>query len=381
MSLKNKHLYIVGAGFFGLTIADFAARELGIKVTVLEKRDHIGGNAFSYTDGDSGIQIHKYGTHIFHTNSVEVWDYVNRFSKFNDYSHKVLVNSFNQKFSLPITLDTICDMYGKFLSPIEAKVLIEAEREKQNNSTDDLESYAVGQVGKKLYKQLFYGYTFKQWGKDPNRLPKEINKRLPVRYNFDTRYFTDQFQGIPIDGYGKLFEKMVQHSNIEVILGYDFRSESFTLNENDLLIYTGPIDRYFNYKHGMLGWRTLDFEFKRLDLEDFQGNSVINYADPSIPYTRIHEFKHLHPEREPSNSTVIAYEYSRDASLNDDPYYPINDTNDRATLLLYREEIAKISNVIFGGRLGSYQYLDMHMAIASAINVYQTKVKDWLNNE
>jgi len=381
MSLKNKHLYIVGAGFYGLTMADFAARELGVKVTVLEKRNHIGGNAFSYTDEDSGIQIHKYGTHIFHTNNVEVWDYVNRFSKFNDYSHKVLVNSFNQKFSLPITLDTICDMYGRFLSPIEAKVLIEAEREKQNNSTDDLESYAVGQVGKKLYKQLFHGYTFKQWGKDPSKLPKEIIKRLPVRYNFDTRYFTDQFQGIPIDGYGKLFEKMVQHSNIEVILNYDFRSESFILSENDLLIYTGPIDRYFNYRHGMLGWRTLDFEFKRLDLEDFQGNSVINYADPSIPYTRIHEFKHLHPEREPSDSTVIAYEYSRDASLNDDPYYPINDTNDRATLLLYREEIAKISNVIFGGRLGSYQYLDMHMAIASAINVYQTKVKDWLNNE
>jgi UDP-galactopyranose mutase len=380
MSLKSKHLYIVGAGFYGLTIAEFAARELGVKVTILEKRDHIGGNAYSYPDEDTGIQIHKYGTHIFHTNNSEVWNYVNRFTKFNNYTHKVLVNSYNRKISLPITLDTICDLYGRFLSPTEAKALVEAEREQPIESQDDLESYAVGQVGKKIYDQLIYGYTQKQWGKNPNNLPKEIIKRIPVRYNFDTRYFTDQFQGIPLDVYGKLFERMVDNPNIEINLGYDFKSDTNQIDESDLVIYSGPIDRYFNYKHGVLGWRTLDFDFKRLNVEDFQGNSVINYADSAVPYTRIHEFKHLHPENEPLDSTIIAYEFSRDALTDDDPYYPINHPNDRIILQKYRDEIAKIENVVFGGRLGSYQYLDMHMAIASAINTYRTKVKDWFRN-
>jgi UDP-galactopyranose mutase len=374
-----KRIIIVGAGFYGLTIAEIAARELGVQVIVLEKRDHIGGNAYSYFDDDTKIEVHKYGTHIFHTNVKKVWDYVNRFAVFNDYQHRVMVNFENKCFTIPITLDTICRVYDQFLSPEQARNLIEMRVRKTGN--DDLESWVLGEVGPDIYQTLIEGYTFKQWGMKPSSLPKEIIKRIPIRYNFDTRYFTDTYQGIPIGGYGKLFQKMTSDPRIEVKLNHDFIHDKEEIRANDLLIYTGPIDRFFDYEFGELSWRTLEFEFQKLDTKDFQGCSVVNYTDSKVPYTRVHEFKHLHPEQPESEKTIIAYEFSKLASKIDDPYYPINTKTDREILLKYREKASQLKNVVFGGRLGSYQYLDMHMAIASALTDYEGLVKEWFKSD
>jgi UDP-galactopyranose mutase len=380
-----KRIFIVGAGFYGLTLAEQASSLPNVEVIVFEKRNHIGGNAYSYTDTETSIEVHKYGTHIFHTNNLNIWNYVNRFSSFNDYKHKVIVNANAKKYSMPITLDTICSVYEKFMSPKEAYELITFETKEyqnlentiKNGGGGDLEAFALSQVGKKLYNLLISGYTEKQWGRKPNELPKEIIKRIPVRFNFNSRYFSDKFEGIPSEGYGSLFNKMVSSKKIKVNLNTDYFEVKFKKSKNDLVIYTGPLDKYFNYIYGPLGWRTLDFVFKTENFDDYQGTSVVNYADLSIPYTRIHEFKHLTPERIIKDHTILAYEYSRAAGKDDDPYYPINTEQDRIKLNKYRDLILNEKNVIFGGRLGSYQYLDMHMAIGAALSDYNSKVLDW----
>lgn len=370
-----KRIYIVGAGFYGLTIAEQAARKLGLECIVFESRDHIGGNAYSYPDSKTGIEIHKYGSHIFHTNNKLVWDYVNNFSQFNNYEHRVVVNASERKYTMPITLDTISDVYGRIFSPEEARKLIESER--RFEFEDNLEGFALNQVGRKIYELLIAGYTEKQWGQNPKFLPKEIIKRIPIRYDFDTRYFTDEFQGIPLLGYGELFKNMVSNSKIKIEINYQFKKSDVELRSNDLLIYSGPIDAYYEFGLGHLGWRTLDFEISTLSIPDYQGCSVINYADREIPYTRIHEFKHLHPERQKLDETIIAREFSRQATEIDEPYYPINSVHDRRLLLRYRDLIKAEKNVLFGGRLGSYHYLDMHMAIAGAISDFNSVVVPW----
>ena len=380
--LDAADLVIVGAGFFGLTIAERASHEFGAKVVILEKRSHIGGNAYSYIDPESGVEVHKYGSHLFHTSNPRVWEYVNRFTSFNEYRHTVVAKHGDQFYSLPINLGTLAQIYGRPLSPEEARDLIEREAQAEGISNpQNLEEKAIMSVGRRIYEALIKNYTLKQWQTDPNLLPPEVIARLPVRFNFNNRYFADTWEGLPLAGYTKWQEAMVTNPLISIWYDHDYFDLKDSISPDVPVVYTGPIDRYFDYSEGLLGWRTLDFETQTLPIEDFQGTSVMNYSDLDVDFTRIHEFKHLHPERKSiENRTVIMKEFSREAGKTDDPYYPINSAEDRKMLDRYRERQEQVSNVIFGGRLGSYLYLDMHMAIASALSNFDSQVAPLLNS-
>lgn len=379
-SLKSADLLVVGCGFFGTTIAERVANDLGKKVIVIDKRSHIGGNAYSYIDASTGIEIHKYGTHIFHTSNEKIWNYVNQFTSFNNYTHKVYSISSGRIFTLPFNLSTFAEIYQKYIPPSEIRELINSETSlNPNEKHENLRDKAISQVGAKIYEALIENYTFKQWQKDPKELPAEIISRLPIRMNFNNRYFNDTYEGLPLGGYYNWVNEMLNSKNIEVFLNTDY----FDI-KNDwrgITVYTGPIDKYFNYVFGQLNWRTLEFEFETLSTDNFQGNSVINYSDLSVPFTRIHEFKHLHPERNETKSTIIAREYSKIASRNDEPYYPVNTLEDKRMLNLYRKKLMHEKKIIFGGRLGTYKYLDMHMAIGSALSVYENSLRKLLINE
>ena len=370
---------VVGSGFYGLTMAFLISERFKVEVEVLERRNHIGGNAHSYLDQKSGIEIHKYGSHLFHTSNLKVWKFINQFSNFNSYKHVVWADHDNRIFSLPINLATINAYLQTNLNPDAAREWLRSQTEVTDLEvrSTNLEDKAIKLVGRTLYEAFIRGYTKKQWQTDPRLLPEDIVTRLPVRLNYNNSYFDDEFQGLPIKGYFGIFREMVASQNIKISIDTDFFEVRDRHQNRDLLIYTGPIDRYFNFMYGRLGWRTLDFEFEHLPIVDFQGCSVINYSDEHIPYTRIHEFKHLHPERRKiyeASRTVIAKEFSRLAGNDDEPYYPINTPSDRSALKLYRSSMAQEKNVIFGGRLGTYKYLDMHMAIASAISDFENSV-------
>lgn len=381
-------LLVVGSGFFGLTIAEQAASQLGCKVTVIDRREHIGGNAYSYADPQTGIEVHKYGAHLFHTSNERIWEYVNRFTSFTDYVHRVYTNHKDEVYPLPINLGTINQFFGKAFSPEEAKSLIALQSgEFTSDEAQNLEEKAISLIGRPLYEAFIRDYTAKQWQTDPRELPSSIISRLPVRYNYDNRYFNDKYEGLPVDGYTAWIEKMAESPLIDVRLGVDFFDESQPLNRQETagnvpIVFTGAIDRYFDYQHGELGWRTLDFEQEVVDVGDFQGTSVMNYADASIPFTRIHEFRHFHPEREyVKNKTFIMREFSRFATKDDEPYYPVNTADDRSKLLKYRDLANAETGVFFGGRLGSYQYLDMHMAIGSALTMFENELAPILKGE
>ncbi len=363
---------VVGSGFFGLTIAEQIANRLNQPVLILERRNHLGGNAYSYFDEETGIEIHKYGSHIFHTSNEMVWQYVNRFTSFNRYIHKVKIKSNAQVFSMPINLHTINQFLGQDLSPIEARHWVDQQVEKSDSKSihESLEEKAISLVGRDLYEKFFLGYTQKQWQTDPKLLPAEIISRLPLRFNYDDRYFDDVHQGLPSEGYTKWMEKMIIHPKIALATGVDFFQVRDQISKVQKVIYTGPVDQYFNYSKGHLSWRTLDLEVQKLGTGDFQGTSVMNYGDLKVPFTRIHEFKHLHPERAHNlDQTIIMKEYSRRSEILDEPYYPVNSSEDKKMLSEYRNMQINESNVYFGGRLGRYQYLDMHMAIASALKL------------
>jgi UDP-galactopyranose mutase len=376
-------LIIVGAGLYGLTIAERVANVLGRRVLILEKRNHIGGNAWSEIH-PSGIEIHKYGSHIFHTSSKRVWEYVSQFSQFTDYRHKVMAKHGNKMFQMPINLGTLVAFFNQALSPQEARELLAStiplHLRGPGFKASNLEEKAVSLIGKDLYDAFVAGYTEKQWQTSPRELPPDIISRLPVRYTFNSDYFDDTWQGLPRDGYHAWIANMAASENIEVQLNCDFFKVRDGIPEDIPLVYTGPIDSFFDFKFGKLAWRTLDFEFEELETEDFQGCSVVNYSDVSVPYTRIHEFKHFNPERSTApNFSIIAKEFSRFVETPDDePYYPVNTEKDRETLLRYRSEMASFPNVFFGGRLGSYQYLDMHMAIASALSLFDGELQGLL---
>ena len=376
-------LVIVGSGFFGLTIAEHAATELGMRVQVIDRRDHIGGNAFSEDDPTTGIEVHKYGAHLFHTSNERVWEYVNRFTAFTSYQHKVYTNHDGVVYPLPVNLGTINQFFGAAYSPAEARDLIASQAgEFDTKSAANLEEKAISLIGRPLYEAFIRDYTAKQWQTDPTELPAEVISRLPVRYNYDNRYFNDTHEGLPVDGYTAWIERMADHPNIDVKLSTDFFDESQPINKsatvgNVPVVYTGPVDRYFDYSAGELGWRTLDFEREVIGVGDYQGTSVMNYADASVPYTRIHEFRHFHPEREyPDDKTIIMREFSRFADRGDEPYYPVNTPDDRAALLAYRDLQDGERDVYFGGRLGTYQYLDMHMAIGSALSMWSNRLAE-----
>nr|WP_206036896.1 UDP-galactopyranose mutase [Rhodococcus sp. BL-253-APC-6A1W] len=373
-------MIVVGSGFFGLTIAERAATQLGKRVLVVERRYHLGGNAYSEPEPETGIEIHKYGAHLFHTSNKRVWDYVNQFTDFTGYQHRVYAMHKGQAYQFPMGLGLVSQFFGRYFTPDEARALIkEQASEIDSAEAKNLEEKAISLIGRPLYEAFVRDYTAKQWQTDPKELPAGNIARLPVRYTFDNRYFNDTYEGLPVDGYTAWLENMAKDDRIEVRLDTDWfevRDEIRAASPDAPVVYTGPLDRYFDDVEGKLGWRTLDFETEVLrDCGDFQGTPVMNYNDADVPYTRIHEFRHFHPEREtyPADKTVIMREFSRFAGDDDEPYYPINTSEDRAKLTAYRElakKEAAENNVLFGGRLGTYQYLDMHMAIASALSMF-----------
>lgn len=376
MDLSAFDLIVVGAGFFGATIAERAASQLGCKVCVLDRRPHIGGNSYSECDRETGIEYHKYGSHLFHTNDAKIWNYLHRFTTFTSYRHQVLTVHRGQVYPMPISLATMCAYFGRHLTPQQARALIADEVAQANiGQPANLEEKAISLVGRSLYEAFLRGYTKKQWQTDPKQLPASIITRLPVRFTFATGYFADRFEGLPTDGYAAVFRRMLASERIDVRLGVDFFDVRSGIEPRQLVVYTGPIDRYYDYRAGQLGWRTLDFEKAVLAVHDYQGAPVINYADEDVPYTRVHEFKHLHPERPyRPGKTVIYREYSRFAGRRDEPYYPIHTEQDTRILAAYTQMAAREQNVIFGGRLGSYKYLDMHQAIGAALKVFRDRV-------
>ena len=375
-------LVVVGSGLFGLTIAEQAATELGLKVVLLDRRSHIGGNAYSENEEQTGIEVHRYGAHLFHTSNERVWEYVNRFTGFTNYVHRVYTRHNGIVYPMPINLGTINQFFNAAYSPAEAKALI-AEQAGELAGTDpqNLNDKGISLIGRPLYEAFIKHYTAKQWQTPPEELPASIISRLPVRYTYDNRYFNDKYEGLPVDGCAAWLERMAAHPNIEVRLNTDFFSDDHEYSREKVLgqipvVYTGPVDRYFDYAEGDLSWRTIDLEEEVLPIEDFQGCSVMNYPDADVPFTRIHEFRHFHPERDyTKDATVIMREYSRFANKGDEPYYPVNTSVDREKLLKYRDLAKGEQNVLFGGRLGTYKYLDMHMAIGAALSMFDNKIR------
>lgn len=376
---EDADLLVVGAGFFGLTVAERAAAQ-GLRVAVIDRRDHIGGNAYSEPEAQTGIEVHRYGAHLFHTSNERVWQYVTRFTEFTDYTHRVYTTYRGEVFPMPINLGTINQYFRSSLRPDQARALV-AQQASELTSADaaNLEEKAISLIGRPLYEAFVRGYTAKQWQTDPRDLPAEVISRLPVRFTYDNRYFNDTHEGLPVDGYTAWLERMADHDRIEILLDVDFLDPAHDLHRDAVrgrlpVVYTGPLDAYFD-EPGALSWRTLDFDQEVLPMRDFQGTSVMNYADDDVPYTRILEFRHFHPERDyPEDATVIVREHSRFAEAGDEPYYPIGTASDRARLIEYRRRAEAEPMVGFGGRLGTYQYLDMHMAIGSALSFVDNKL-------
>jgi len=374
MQLTGLKYLVVGAGFSGAVIANRIAEDLGEKVLVIDRRDHMGGNSHSASDPETGIECHVYGSHIFHTADQEVWRFIGQFCGFNSYRHKVLTTYQGKSYPMPINLETINSFYGTFFSPAQAEEFLRCEVAKEPiGAPRNLEEKALSLIGRPLYQAFVKGYTLKQWELDPLELPEDIITRLPVRYNYKTDYFNDPWQGIPLEGYADLFKKMLAHPNIEVRTGTDFFDLRGAVPSECRIIFTGPIDRFFDYKFGKLGWRTQRFEKEVRRVKDHQGTSVMNFASAEVPYTRVHEFRHFHDERPyPEDRTVIYREYATGVNAADDPYYPVNTSRDRELLRLYQDEALKSDRLFFCGRLGSYRYLDMDQAISAALALYQT---------
>ena len=380
MSEKQYDYLCVGAGLYGAVVAH-ELKKKGKKVLVIDKRDHIAGNV--YTEKTDGINVHRYGAHIFHTNNKRVWDYVQQFAEFNRYTNSPVANFKGELYSLPFNMYTFNKMWG-VITPDEAKAKIEEQRKnalsdlaaKQGVSVEDftpsnLEEQAISLVGTDIYEKLIKGYTEKQWGRECKDLPAFIIKRLPVRLTFDNNYFNAKYQGIPVGGYTEMVAKMLE--GIEVRLGVDYLENKKEFDElADKIIYTGPIDAYFDYKLGRLEYRTVRFENEHLSIPNFQGNAVVNYTDSETPYTRIIEHKGFEFGKDSDGndipSTVISREYSKEWQEGDEPYYPVNDDRNNKLYLAYKELADKESNVIFGGRLGEYKYYDMDAVIEAALS-------------
>jgi UDP-galactopyranose mutase len=393
---KALSLIVVGAGIYGLTLAERVANVLGKRVLVVEKRNHIGGNAYDEVDAQTGIEIHKYGAHIFHTSNELVWQYVNKWTEFTNYTHRVYTThrhpSTRQKevFPLPINLGTINQFFRSAYSPIQAREIITQQARALENPPQNLAEQGVSLIGEPLFNAFIRNYTAKQWQTPAEQLPASIIKRLPVRYNYDNRYFNDSYEGLPTQGYTAMFDQMVNSSNnIEVRLNTDYFTVKEQLrldNPEALVVFTGPIDRYFGYKYGELRWRSLEFAQEIHNVPDFQGCPVMNYADLEEPYTRIHEFKHFYPERETygretsgqNDKTIIVKEFPKAWKLGDEPYYPVRTAEDLQRYDQYRalaDEAFVTERVVFGGRLGEYAYYDMDNVFASALQEFEKLVE------
>jgi UDP-galactopyranose mutase len=362
---KPRYNYlIVGSGFFGAVVAE-QLRRRGKSVLVLEKRNHIGGNCFTYDFEDTRISVHKYGTHIFHTNDERVWNYVNRFTEFNRYQHRVLTTYRERVYAMPISLGTINTFYNLNLKPEDVPAFIASKRPELPGPAN-LEEKAISLIGVELYEAFIKGYTMKQWGCSPCDLPPEIITRLPVRASYYDSYFDDLYQGIPVHGYTPIFERMLEGTPVELNTDF-FVDRDYWMSRADRLVYTGPIDSYFDYCFGELSYRSVRFELEKVPVEDYQGTSVMNYADLNVPYTRIHEPKHLHREKKfAADTSVIIREYSQ--MDRQEPYYPVNFSKDRCLLEKYQALAQQEPQTTFGGRLAQYKYYDMHQVIAAALH-------------
>lgn len=365
---------IVGSGLFGSIFA-YEANKRGKKCLVIDKRSHIGGNI--YTEQVEGIQVHKYGAHIFHTSNKEVWNYMNQFAEFNRYTNSPVARYKAEVYNLPFNMNTFNKMWG-VITPSEAKGKIQQQiREAGITDPKNLEEQAISLVGKDIYEKLIKGYTEKQWGRRATELPSFIIKRLPVRFTYDNNYFNDKYQGIPIGGYTGIIEKML--NGIEVRLETDFfkHCDELTASANKI-VFTGMIDEYYHYRFGELEYRSLGFETEILDCENYQGNAVVNYTEYEIPYTRIIEHKHFEfgcQSGKVNPKTVITREYPIPWNHGDEPYYPMNDEKNNKLYAKYKELADKENNVLFGGRLGMYRYFDMHNVVAEALMCVKKELK------
>ncbi|HJE45708.1 UDP-galactopyranose mutase [Levilactobacillus namurensis] len=365
METQKFDYLIVGAGLFGATIAYELAKK-GKKVKIIEKRDHVGGNI--YTKNVDGIEVHEYGAHIFHTSNEDVWNFINRFAKFNNYINSPLANYKGEIYNLPFNMNTFNKIWG-VRTPKEAKDKIRSQTDKFNiRKPKNLEEQAISLVGEDIYEKLVKGYTEKQWGKKAIDLPAFIIRRLPVRLTYNNNYFNDTYQGIPIGGYTRIVQKMLDSSLISVQTGVDFmkRKDEYLKSYNKI-VYTGMIDEFFNYKIGSLEYRSLKFKTEELDIDDFQGNAVVNYTDGETPYTRIIEHKHFEMSKKSNGKTIITREYPADWKRGDEPYYPVNDHDNDALYKEYTKLAQKMPNVFFGGRLGLYRYYNMDQTIMAAM--------------
>ena len=361
---------VVGAGLFGAVFAHEAALK-GKKVKVIEKRNHIAGNI--YTREEEGIQVHQYGAHIFHTSDKEIWDYVNQFAEFNRYTNSPVANYKGEIYNLPFNMNTFNKLWG-VVTPAEAQAKIDEQRAVLNGKTpENLEEQAISLVGTDIYEKLIKDYTEKQWGKPTTELPVFIIRRLPVRLTYDNNYFNDTYQGIPIGGYTQIVEKMLSHENIDVETNVDFfvNKEQY-LKDFPKIVFTGMIDEFFDYKLGELEYRSLCFENETLDMENYQGNAVVNYTDADTPYTRIIEHKHF--EFGNQEKTIITKEHSKTWEKGDEPYYPVNNDRNNHLYKSYKKLADEQGNVIFGGRLGHYRYYDMHQVIGAALQCVRNEL-------
>ena len=372
--MQEVDVIVAGAGLWGCTVARVLA-EAGRKVLVLEKRDVVGGNVRCATDPETGIEVHTYGSHIFHTHLDDVWNFVRRFVAFNGYQHKVLARYNGKTYFLPLGLTLVNQFYGLDLTPAELPAFIRAEAAKApaTDGAANFETQAISFVGKPLYDAFIREYTRKQWGTAPKNLSADIIRRLPVRASYDVNYFPDYRQGIPLSGYNSLFDRLLDHPNVSVRCRTGFHFGTVTelgLPAATPVFYSGPVDALFDYRFGALPWRSLRFETARVAVPDFQGTSVVNYTGAEVPYTRIHEFKHYHPEDRAvmeAPSTIVCREYPKTWQPGDEPYYPVDTAASRELLARYRAEAAKTPNLIVGGRLGGYRYYDMDRSIGNAL--------------
>lgn len=361
--MKKYDYLVVGAGLFGAVFAHEAAKK-GKKCLVIDKRNHIGGNI--YTESIEGINVHKYGAHIFHTSDKEIWDYVNQFAEFNQYINSPVAIYKDELYNLPFNMNTFSRMWN-IKTPDEAKKIIDEQRKELNiTNPKNLEEQALSLVGRDVYEKLIKGYTEKQWGRDCRELPAFIIKRLPLRFTYDNNYFSDRFQGIPIGGYTGIIEKLLADSDVQLDTIYKkFMKENPDIAEKT--IYTGMIDEFFDYKLGALQYRSVRFETEILDMENYQGNAVVNYTQREIPFTRIIEHKHF--EYGKQKKTVISREYSSEWKKGDEPYYPVNDEKNSSLYEEYKKLAKEKKDIIFGGRLGMYKYFDMDKVIRASLDV------------
>lgn len=362
---KKYDYLIVGAGPYGSIFAYEAAKR-GKRSLIVEKRDHIGGNMF--TKKEAGINVHQYGAHIFHTDNKEIWDYINQFTAFNGYINQVVANYKGQLYNLPFNMNTFYQMWG-VKTPEEAAQKIAQQKEAAgiSGTPKNLEEQAISLIGTDIYEKLIKGYTEKQWGRKATELPSFIIRRLPVRYTFDNNYFNHRYQGVPVDGYTVIFEKLLASDLIDVACGVDFLSDKETyLDEFPKVVYTGMIDAFFDYKYGELEYRSVRFESEMFDSDNVQGNAVINYTDAETPFTRVMEWRHF-DQKADAGKSILTKEYPQDWDRTKEAYYPVNDEKNSDLFKAYRRDANALKQVIFGGRLGNYQYYDMDQVFNAAL--------------